>query len=373
MSSSIHALTMPKWGLTMEQGTVAAWNKAVGDPVGEGEEVCDVETEKIAGGMESPASGILRRQVAAVGDELPIGALLGVLADESVSDEEIDAFVAAFQEAPPAAGDEAGAVEEALPETIDVAGRRIRHLLQKGDGVPVVLVHGFGGNLENWVLNHAALAATGRTVAALDLPGHGESIKTVESGSLEELATAVLAYMDAMDFGEAHLVGHSMGSAVCLTVQRLAPGRVKSLALIAPAGLGQAVNAEYIAAFTESQTRRQLKPVLLQLFADEGFVTRQLVDDTLKYKRLEGMTEALRSIAGQSLGGAGVSLPALAAELPVLVIWGSRDQVITAADAGQWRETDVEYHLVADRGHMVQVEAADEVNRLLTGFLERQA
>jgi pyruvate dehydrogenase E2 component (dihydrolipoamide acetyltransferase) len=372
MSDSIQALTMPKWGLTMEQGTLAAWNKQPGDRVAAGEEVCDVETEKIAGGMESPAAGILRRQVASVGDELPIGALLGVIADESASEADIDAFVANFQAAPEAESEGDEAPQEATPEYIEVAGRRVRHLAQTGQGAPVVLVHGFGGNLENWILNQGALAAAGRTVAAFDLPGHGGSLKTVDDGSLDELASAVLAYLDFMDFGEAHLVGHSMGAAVCLAVQRRAAERVKSLVLIAPAGVGQPVNGDYILAFTEAQTRRQLKPVLEQLFAEPGFVTRQLVDDTLKYKRLEGMTDALRAIAGNSLGDARTVLQEVADQVPVMVIWGSADQVIPAPEPGQWQQTAVNFHLLDNKGHMVMVEASEEVNRQIAGFLDRR-
>lgn len=372
MSGGIHKLTMPKWGLTMEQGTVAAWNKEPGDWVEAGEEVCDVETEKIAGGMESPVSGILRRQVASVGDELPIGALLGVIADESVSEADIDAFVANFEVVAEDEGDCDDTPQEVAPEHIEVAGRRVRHLAQSGQGTPVILVHGFGGNLENWILNQGALAASGRAVAALDLPGHGESRKSVDDGSLDELASVVLAYMDFMDFGETHLVGHSMGSAVCLTVQQRAPDRVRSLSLIAPAGVGQAVNKEYIQAFTEAQTRRQLKPVLEQLFADPGLVTRQLVDDTLKFKRLEGMTEALQTIAAHSLGDTGRALQELAAQVSLLVIWGSADRIIPAPDPGQWQQTTVEYHRLEGMGHMVQVEAAEEVNRRIVDFLDRQ-
>ncbi|MFV0678943.1 acetoin dehydrogenase dihydrolipoyllysine-residue acetyltransferase subunit [Ottowia sp.] len=372
MSGEIHKLTVPKWGLTMERGTLAAWNRQPGDRVETGDEVCDLETEKIMGGIESPVSGILRRQVASVGDVLPIGALLGVIADESVSDAEIDAFIADFKADIAAESDADDGTPPPAPEHIEVAGRRVRHLAQPGQGTPIVLVHGFGGNLENWILNQAALAAGGHPVAALDLPGHGESLKTLDDGSLGELASSVMAYMDFMGFKEAHLVGHSMGSAVCLMVQRQAPSRVKSLSLIAPAGVGQAVNNAYIQGFTNAQTRRELKPVLEQLFAEPGFVSRQLVDDTLKYKRLEGMTAALSAIAERSLGHAGAALPELATQVPLIMIWGAADQVIPPPNPAQWAQTDVEFHLLEGMGHMVQVEAAAEVNRRIIDFLSRQ-
>ena len=101
---------------------------------------------------------------------------------------------------------------------VDVAGRRIRHRVLGRGADAVVLVHGFGGRLENWAANQAALASGGREVAALDLPGHGESGADVGSGSLDELAASVLAYMDAVGIHRAHLVGHSMGAAACLVV-----------------------------------------------------------------------------------------------------------------------------------------------------------
>jgi pyruvate dehydrogenase E2 component (dihydrolipoyllysine-residue acetyltransferase) len=364
---------MPKWGLTMEKGTLTAWNKHVGDPIVRGEEVCDVETEKIANGVESPVDGVLRRQVAAEGDELPIGALLGIIAQESVPDADIDAAVAEFEASyvPPEPGD---GEEVDKPELIEVAGRRVRHLIHRGEGDAVVLVHGFGGNLENWLLNQAALCESDRTVAALDLPGHGESAKDVGTGSLDEMSSAVLAYMDAVGIGRAHLVGHSMGAAVCLALARKAPDRVKSLSLLAPAGVGQAVDPEFIHGFAEATGRKQLKPVLQKLFADSELLTRQLVDDTLKYKRLEGVREALQMLAAGAIREQAdvQSLRDLSGKLPVSIIWGDKDGVIEAPDAPAFGGAGIEFHLLPGIGHMAMVEAADDVNRLIGEFLDRQ-
>ena len=93
----IQALTMPKLGLTMKEGTVAAWHVAPGAVVKPGQRVFEVETEKVTNECEAQAAGVLRRQVAHEGAVLPVGALVGVIAAADVSESDIDSFVAGFQ------------------------------------------------------------------------------------------------------------------------------------------------------------------------------------------------------------------------------------------------------------------------------------
>ena len=94
----ITAITMPKWGLSMIEGTVMEWLAEEGDELKLGDEIMEIETEKIANTFEALDAGLLRRKVARADEVLPIGALLGVLAPSAVSDAEIDAYVAEFQE-----------------------------------------------------------------------------------------------------------------------------------------------------------------------------------------------------------------------------------------------------------------------------------
>jgi pyruvate dehydrogenase E2 component (dihydrolipoyllysine-residue acetyltransferase) len=367
---AIHSITVPKWGLSMEKGRVTAWHRQVGDRLESGDEICDIETDKISGGLEVTVGGVLRRQLAQEGDELPVGALVAVVADAGVPEAEVDAVVAAFQASfVPAAA--AGAGEGPAPQKIEVGGRRIRYLRRGDGGEPVLLLHGFGGDLGNWLFNHEALAER-HVVYALDLPGHGESSKDVGAGTLDELAAVAAAFLETVGVESAHLVGHSLGGAVALAMASSTPKRVRSLSLISSAGLGREINAAYIEAFARAANRNALKPCVAQLFADEGLVTRQLVDDLLKYKRLEGVDAALRKLADNLFPGGvqGRLFPdALASsKLPVLVVWGEKDRIIPASHAAGL-PPHVKVEVLRDAGHMVQMEAAGAVNRLLGSFI----
>ena len=95
MSERLDAVTIPKWGIEMTHGTIVAWHKKVGDAVSAGEEIVDIETDKIVNSFEARTSGTLVRILAEIGAELPVGQLIGVIAPESVTEAAVDAFVAA--------------------------------------------------------------------------------------------------------------------------------------------------------------------------------------------------------------------------------------------------------------------------------------
>src|SRR4051794_26591826 len=202
-------LRMPKWGLSMEEGAIVGWSKAVGDNVTEGDDLVDIETAKINNVFESPGAGVLRRIVAQPGETLPVGALIGVLAEASATEAEIEAFVAEFQATFVPTAEDADSPALLNLSTVEAGGFSIR--VGRGgpaEGTPVVLIHGYAGDLNGWLFNIEALTARG-PVIALDLPGHGGSSKDVGGGSLKALAEAGVGPPPALGGGGGPPVGES--------------------------------------------------------------------------------------------------------------------------------------------------------------------
>jgi len=369
--SELKALTVPQWGLTMEEGVLVEWRKDVGEAIAKGDEVCDIETTKIANAVEATFEGVLVARIAEPGQTLPVGALLGVVtADGAPGEDEIGAFVSEFQSR--FETEQETKSVDAEPLSAEAGGRTLSYRRSgPEDAAPVILLHGFGGDKDNWLFNISDLAAA-YSVYALDLPGHGASSKDVGDGSVAALAEALLAFMESLKIGAAHLVGHSLGGAVALAVCAADASKVKSLSLVAPAGLSKKINGPAIEAFVHADRRKAMKAALGALFGDEALVTRDMTENSLRYKRLDGVPEALSAIAGAAfakgeqqavfadqVGGLGV---------PILAIWGEDDAILSPDDASvlEGFATVVKLPGVA---HMPHMQAASEVNAALKTHL----
>jgi pyruvate dehydrogenase E2 component (dihydrolipoamide acetyltransferase) len=365
-------VTMPKWGLSMQLGKITSWIAAEGDEVAVGDELADIETEKIAGTLEAAQAGTLRRIIARVGEDVPVSGIIALIAPAEVSEDDLDSAALEAR----AVIDEGVPAGVSAPEvrTAEAGGRKISYAGAGADGDVVLLIHGYGGDRNSWLFLQEPLAARYR-VYALDLPGHGTSAKDVGDGSLGVLADAVVAVLDALGAGRAHLVGHSLGGAVALAVTARDPRRIASLTLIAPAGFGSEINVGYLRGFADAQTRRELKPVLGQLFAHEDLVTRQGVDDLLAYKRLDGVDEALHKLLGALLDGdaqradSAASVAAIGGAMPMTVVWGSADRIIPATQAAS--VDGAVRRLIAGAGHMPHMERPAEVQAAIEETIAR--
>ena len=128
-------------------------------------------------------------------------------------------------------------VEAALPPIgsfVDLPSARL-HVVDRGQGPPILLIHGIAGNLRHYTYGVADRLAAHYRVIAVDRPGCGYSTRSPGvSVSLQAQADTMAELLDKLKIDRAVIVGHSLGGAVALSLAQRHPQRVAALALVAP-------------------------------------------------------------------------------------------------------------------------------------------
>lgn len=237
-------------------------------------------------------------------------------------------------------------------------------------GAPFLLVHGFGGSLASWQLVSPALARI-RPVIAFDLPGHGQSSLAVGDGSVGFFAGVTAELMEALDVPAAHVVGHSLGGGVALSLLAHKPENVQALSLLAPAGLGRTVNIAFIEAFVQATTPEALCAAMDMAVYAKGLVGRQAAQALLAGLNQPGVRAALRHVAQACFGG-GVQEADLRAALrasPVAcqIIWGREDSVLPLP-VSEALVRPPHGLLLEQTGHLPQLEQPAHVAQAIAAF-----
>lgn len=439
---------MPKVDMDMASGKLMSWHVAEGEAVSKGDPLFDIETDKAAMEVESPADGILRH-IAPEGAEIPIGTPCGWLYAEG---EEVGeqpqpfAGIAGPAEQETAAGQDAESKAEAIaqagpakfsetpaetlagmPEdtekkratprarslaaeagmdiaTINGSGPRgriqaddVREACKTkatdpapvrspasfrpetgalsvtrakgGTGTPIVLIHGFASDATSWAPIEAHLKH--RPLIRIDLPGHGKSPK-LRIDSFADLVKEVRRTFDALGLEAAHLVGHSLGGAVCIALADTRPRSVASLTLIAPAGLGPDINGDALSGICNAGRPESLAPWLRSLVANEDIITDSYVRLAMS-GRSEANLRAAQTALADVLFPDGVQAFDLRAALDRIdtqtrIIWGRQDAIIPWKHAMR-APGKMGLHLFDGIGHMPQIESADAVGAIMKSYI----
>lgn len=238
--------------------------------------------------------------------------------------------------------------------------------LRQGEGTPLVLVHGFGADLNSWRPLVQALA-TNRPVFALDLPGHGGSgLASVDS--IEDIADQIAATLVWANITSAHVIGHSLGAAAATLAAERFQGEVQSLFLISPAGLGPQINAAFLDGYCRSNGEASLGAWMQLLVADSSVLSPSFIRATAN-ARTQGDTAATqRQIADIAFpdGTQAFSILGVLEKLsmPVRVVFGVQDKIIPAVHTLDLPGA-VAVHRLANVGHMPHIEAKELVARLI--------
>ncbi|HTS92517.1 MAG TPA: alpha/beta hydrolase [Stellaceae bacterium] len=223
-----------------------------------------------------------------------------------------------------------------------------------------VFLHGAGMDHTVWALQTRAIAHRGRSVLALDLPGHGASDGPALE-SIEAMADWVLAVLDAADAPGARIAGHSMGSLVALETARRGASRIDALALLGFVP-EMSVHPDLTAA------ARSGAHAALDLITSWGLAMRsQLGHNLAPGLWLQG--ETLRLLERASNIGLASDLAACAAykgaaaaaaaiRCPTLFLLGAEDRMTPAAKGKAFAETipGATVTVLPGVGHMMMIE-----------------
>lgn len=244
-------------------------------------------------------------------------------------------------------------------------------------GVPIVGVHGFGGDKETWLMM-AALIPRARGVALVDLPGHGRSADVPEDrASIRHHAEAVLRVLDRVGFERAVICGNSMGGGVALRLARSWPERVAGLVLVA--SIGRDIHDGGARAWVTGDNPLIPRPADVERFMALVLerpppvgraVIRHVI--TQRARRAESLR---RLFAGFVLadGDAGVPRDVAAIHQPALVIHGEQDRIIDKRVAEDLAGALPAAELIVMRGvgHAPQLEAPRHTARIVERFARR--
>ena len=365
-----HTIRMPKWGLSMQEGTITHWHVKPGDSVEAGAPFCDIETTKITNEFEAPQSGVVQRLLVGSDEVVAVGRPIAILAGPDAIPAEIDAAVAAAE-----APGEAQAGPLAAGPVLRYAGTGTSRLAYVEAGDPssanaVIFLHGFGGDHAGWAATQDALAVAGYRTVALDLPGHGASTKAVGDGTAAMLAQTVRAGIEGLGLKRITLVAHSFGALVAARLVKDGGLDPDAVILIAPLGFGVAPSPAFIRGYLGAERRRDMKVAMEMLFAKPSLLGRGIVSDALATLRDEDAREALNRIGARLLDpdpkDLGLWLDLL--EPNVHLIWGNRDAVVPL-DATVSGAIGEQLHVVEEAGHLPHVEKPAVVDNLILRLL----
>ena len=231
---------------------------------------------------------------------------------------------------------------------------------------PVILIHGAGGAHLSWSPQIRRLE--GGKIFALDLPGHGKSDGAGRQ-SVDEYADDVIAFMEELKIRAAVIVGHSMGSAVALTLALKYPKRVLGLGLL---GSGAKLRVSPIILETVGNQNKFESAVNT---INENCFSSETPKNLIELSRRTMLQIRPPVLLGdfQACNEFDVTSQLEKIKVPTLIICGAEDRMTPVKFSGSLRDgiANSQLHILDHAGHMVMQEQPDAVADLLKQFIDK--
>ncbi len=243
------------------------------------------------------------------------------------------------------------------------------HYIEGGSGDPVVLVHGLGGSVQDWVALTPYLVRGGHHVYAMDLLGFGESAKPPDrTYSIAEQAKLVEAFLDARHLDRIALAGESMGGWIAATVALDQPQRITRLILLDSAGLS--FRLSFDPALFTPQTMAQVDGLMAILMPHPPPIPDFVKQDLLRHFERDGWV-IQRAVASMRAGADLLDQRFPALKMPLLLVWGKQD-VLTPLSLGEAMHQEARQAVLEvydGCGHVAAEMCADRIAPGMENFL----
>jgi pimeloyl-ACP methyl ester carboxylesterase len=255
--------------------------------------------------------------------------------------------------------------------SVNVEGYRMHYLaMGPASGPPVILVHGLGGHAEDWWTVAPVLAQAGFRVYMPDLIGFGRSQQPADfSYSVRDQAAVLLAFMDTLGLKQVDLGGWSMGGWIVQLIASDHPERVSRLILIDSVGLN--IKPAWDTGLFTPTSPQQLDELDALLMPNPPAIPAFMVRDILRISRRNAWV-IKRALASMNIGRDVTDnlLPQL--KMPVLIVWGSLDQIAPVDQAQMMHKLIPQSQLdvIPGCGHMVPLQCGAEMDPRVLQFVQ---
>ena len=255
------------------------------------------------------------------------------------------------------------------------------------DAEPALCVHGLEGSSRNWT-DLIDLLRNRLACDAMDLPGFGDSPPRPDGRySIAALAQTVIALAEKKQ-APVHLIGNSLGGAVCVKVAATRPDLIKTLTLISPALPDSRprldlirfpvmsmprVGARVVKQYQVLPPERRVADVITTCYGDPSlFSSDRFAIEVAELTRRDELGHAaavligsVRTLTAEFLrkGRHSAWRDAARVTAPTLVIYGSRDRLVDARMAGRAAHqfADARVVVLPRTGHVAHMEQPDAV------------
>jgi pimeloyl-ACP methyl ester carboxylesterase len=253
-------------------------------------------------------------------------------------------------------------------KTIKVDGLDVRYYTA-GQGEPLVVIHGGGGDARTWWNNIAELA-TRYTVYAPDLPGYGGSQPLDGQYYIPELSDFLDRFAATLGLEKFHLVGHSMGGGIALNYALKSPHKIKKLVLVSSLCLGREISF-WVRLMSIPAFIRSLGVLTISILKAVKWFMEQL--NPVEY--VMPLSPASVTVGGNitTFKQQSLVLENRLSEInvPTLLVWGARDPVVPVRHAYKAVKVipDCRIKVFEKRGHNVHRDELEQFSSTLSGFL----